>query len=154
MQTMFRRKTSTDMGHVYADIELINVEDLLQSKKNIIGEDEIKKMHLRILVDTGAFMLTINENIQEVLQLPFRERRRAQLADGRVVECDVVGPVEIRFKNRMASGNAMVLKGDAEPLLGVLPLEELDVLIHPAREELIVNPEHPDYAIYKLKSCQ
>jgi clan AA aspartic protease len=151
MQTIARRKTDMNMGHVYADIELINSVDLTLSKRHIIGEDEVKRMNLRLLVDTGAFMLTINESIQEVLQLPFIENRRAQLADGSFVECAVVGPVEIHFKNRIATGSAMVLEGYAEPLLGVLPLEEMDVLIHPAREELIVNPEHPDFAVLKLK---
>ena len=37
----------------------------------------------------------------------------------------------------------MVLPGEAEPLLGAIPLEEMDALIHPLRNELIVNPEHP-----------
>ncbi len=36
----------------------------------------------------------------------------------------------------------MVLPGDAEPLLGAIPREEMDVLIHPLRNELMVNPEH------------
>jgi hypothetical protein len=36
----------------------------------------------------------------------------------------------------------MVLLGDAEPLRGAIPLEETDVLVHPLRNELIVNPEH------------
>ncbi len=116
MQIISRRKTDTSMGHVYADIELINSVDLTLSKRHIIGEEEVKRMNLRILVDTGVFMLTINESIQEVLQLPFIEKRRAQLADGRFVECDVVGPVEIHFKNRTATGSAMLLEGDAEPL--------------------------------------
>ena len=65
------------MGHVYADVELINGEDLLLSKRHIIGEDEVKRMPVRILVDTGAFMLTINESIQEQLQIPFMEKKES-----------------------------------------------------------------------------
>ncbi len=79
------------------------------------------------------------------------KKRKAFLADGRIIECDVVAPVELRFKNRRVNCSAMVLPGDAEPLLGVIPLEEMDVLIHPAREELIVNPDHPYFAQLKLK---
>jgi hypothetical protein len=45
----------------------------------------------------------------------------------------------------------MVLPGDAEPLLGAIPMEEMDVLIHPLRNELMVNPEHPYYAQLKVK---
>src|SRR5579871_1851899 len=88
------------MGHVYAEVELINLEDLLLSKRHIIGEDEVKRMKVKVLVDSGAYMLTINETIQEQLQIPMMEKRKAQLADGRILECDVVGPIELRFKNR------------------------------------------------------
>jgi hypothetical protein len=45
----------------------------------------------------------------------------------------------------------MVLPGESEPLLGAIPLEEMDVLIHPLRNELIVNPEHPYFAQLKIK---
>ncbi|MBS1512719.1 MAG: clan AA aspartic protease [Bacteroidetes bacterium] len=139
------------MGLVYADIELINGYDLQSARRKIIGEDEVKRMHVNILVDTGAYYLCINETIQEQLDLQFIEKRKGQLADGSVVEYDVVGPVEIKFKNRRCNVDAMVLKGDAEPLLGAIPLEDMDVLIHPLRQELIVNPEHPYYAQMKLK---
>lgn len=103
------------------------------------------------MVDTGSYMLAINEAIQEQLQLPVVEKKRARLADGSVIECNVVSPVELRFKNRRSVCSALVLPGNTEPLLGAIPLEEMDVLIHPLRQELIVNPEHPDYAQLSLK---
>jgi clan AA aspartic protease len=140
-----------DMGLVYADIELINGEDLALARRNVIGEDEIKRIHVNILVDTGSYMLAINENIKEQLQLPVVETRKAQTATGHIVECEVVAPVELRFKNRSTTCRAIVLPGDAEPLLGAIPLEDMDVLIHPLRQELIVNPEHPYFAQMKMK---
>ncbi|MFN8354060.1 MAG: retropepsin-like aspartic protease [Spirosomataceae bacterium] len=139
------------MGLVYAEVELINGEDLILARRYYIGEDEVKRMHVNILVDTGAYMLCINESIQEQLSLPVREKRKAQLANGSIEEYEVVGPIELRFKNRRCSVDAMVLKGDSEPLLGAIPLEDMDVLIHPLRQELIVNPEHPYFAQMKLK---
>ena len=62
------------MGLVYADIELVNGEDLSFARKNIIGEEEIKRMHIAILVDTGSYKLAINESIQEQLQFPIALR--------------------------------------------------------------------------------
>lgn len=138
-------------GFRYAEIELINGDDLALSRRNIIGEEEIKRMRVSALVGTGSYMLCINENIQEQLQLPIVEQRKAQMADGSIVECDVVAPVELRFKNRETTCRAMVLPGDSEPLLGAIPLEDMDVLIHPLRQELIVNPDHPYFAQMKLK---
>lgn len=139
------------MGLVYAEIKLTNIEDLVLAKRYLIGEDEIKSMTLNMLADSGAYMMAINETIQEQINLPLIEKRKAQMADSSVVEYDVVGPIEVKFKNRTAVCNAFVLPGDSEPLLGAIPIEEMDVLIHPQRQELIVNPEHPNYAQLKMK---
>ena len=139
------------MGLVYADIELINSFDLEMARRHMIGEEEVKRMHVNMLVDTGSYMLAINESIQEQLQFPVVEKKKAQLANGHIVECDVVAPVEVRFKNRRTVCSAMILPGDSEPLLGAIPLEEMDVLIHPLRQELIVNPDHPFFAQLKMK---
>jgi clan AA aspartic protease len=139
------------MGLVYADIELINGEDLGLLRKGFIDMNEVKRIHLNVLVDSGSYMLAINENIQQILQLPVVEKKRAQLANGEIVECDVVAPIEIRFKNRRSTTSAMILPGDAEPLLGAIPMEDMDVLIDPLRQELIVHPDHPLYAQMKMK---
>ena len=140
------------MGLVYADIEIINGTELEMAKRGFIDKEEVKRMYLNILVDTGSYMLAINENIQEILQFPVVESRRAHLANGEVIECKVVSGVELRFKNRRSYCSAMVLPGDSEPLLGAIPLEEMDVIINSARQELLVNPEHPDMAVLKMKT--
>lgn len=139
------------MGLVYADITLINGEDLILAKRHIIGEEEVKQMTINMLADSGAYMMAINETIQAQLQLSVIEKRKAQLANGSVEEYDVVGPIEVKFRNRRCVVDAMVLKGDNEPLLGAIPMEDMDVLIHPLRQELIVNPEHPYFAQLKMK---
>ncbi len=139
------------MGLVYADIELINGEDLVLAKRHFIGEEEVKRMHVNMLVDTGSVYMCINENVQEQLQLNVIEKRKGVLANGEIVEYDVVGPIEVKFKNRRCNVDAMVLPGDNEMLLGAIPLEDMDILIHPYRRELIVNPEHPYFAQMKLK---
>jgi hypothetical protein len=138
------------MGHVYAEIELINGEDLSDARRHRIGEEEVRRMRVTMMADSGAYMMAINENIQAYLNLPFQYQQPFHLADGRIIIRDVVGPVEVRFVNRRALCNAMVLPGDSEPLLGAIPMEAMDVLIHPNRQELIVNPLHPEGAILRL----
>lgn len=138
------------MGAVFADVELINSDDIAFARKFIIGEEEIKRMHVNIRVDTGTDLLCINENIEEQLQFPIVEKRKAQLANGHIVEYDVVSSVELRFKNRRTICSAMILPGAVGPLLGCIPLEDMDVLIHPLRQELIVNPDHPYFAQMKV----
>jgi clan AA aspartic protease len=140
------------MGLVYADIELINADDLAMVRRYKIGEDEVKRMTVKMMVDTGSVYMCINETVREQLDLAVLERRKGQLADGSIVEYDVVGPIEVKFKNRRCVVDAMVLPGDNEMLLGAIPLEDMDILVHPHRQELIVNPEHPYVAQMKIKS--
>lgn len=138
------------MGHIYADIEIINAGDLVSVRRGYMDKDEIRSLGVNVLVDTGSAELAINENIQEIMQLQVLGKRRSVLANGERIMCDVVGPVEVRFKNRRTTCDALVLPGDSEPLLGVIPMESMDVVINPLRQELTVNPEHPDYAVAKL----
>lgn len=139
------------MGLVYAGVELINADDIALMRRNIIGKEDVKRMQINMLVDSGAYMMAINETIQAQLNLNFIEKRKAQMASGEVVEYEVVGPLMVKFANRTATCSAFVLPGDSEPLLGAIPMEEMDVMIHPQRQELIVNPAHPNYAQLKMK---
>lgn len=141
------------MAHVHAEIEIINGGDIELARRGYIDKDEIKRMWIAVLVDSGSFMLAINQNIREQLQLPVVEKRKALLADNTIVECEVVTPVEIRFKNRRSTCSAFVLPGNAEPLLGAILMEDMDVLIHPLRQELIVNPKHPYFVQMSLKKA-
>lgn len=115
------------MGLVYADIELINADDLAMVRRYKIGEDGVKRMTVKMMVDTGSVYMCINETVQEQLGLAILEKRKGQLADGSIVEYDVVGPIEVKFKNRRCVVDAMVLPGDNEMLLGSIPLEDMPV---------------------------
>jgi len=64
-------------GLVYADIELINAGDIALARHHIIGEEDIKRMRVKMLVDSGAYFMAINENIQAQLELPFIDRANA-----------------------------------------------------------------------------
>ena len=77
--------------------------------------------------------------------------QRGQMADGTINEYEVAGPVELRFKNRRTAVNAMVLSGNNEVLLGAIPMEDMDVLIHPLRQELIVNSDPPLFCSNEVK---
>jgi len=52
-------------------------------------------------------------------------------------------------RNRSYITEALVL-GD-EALMGALPLEAMDLLVDPLREQLIVNPAHPNFPVALAK---
>lgn len=139
------------MGLVNVDIELTNGKDIDAFEDGIISESQIRRMVVEMNVDSGAIMLTINEVIQNQLGLRTREVRSCELADGSVVDLPVVWPILVRFGNRTSVASALVLPAKTKPLLGAIPMEEMDVLIDPARNRLIPNPEHPLRPVVALR---
>ena len=139
------------MGLVYAQIKLVNSDDKALHRSGYISKDEIRQMNVTAMVDSGAIMMVINENIKTQLGLASINFQEAQLADGSLVELEIVGPLEVIFENRRSTCDAMVIPGDNEILLGAIPMEQMDVMIHPKENRLIVNPEHPYKAVVKLK---
>jgi len=141
----------TKMGLVYAEIELINTEDLMLHRRRLLAEDKIKRMRIRAMVDSGSYMMVITDDIRQQLDLPLIQEQMFRLADDSEIQGEVVGPVEIHFENRSTTVRAVVLPGAEEPLLGSIPLEDLDVVIDPKQQRLIVNPKSPDIATKYLK---
>jgi clan AA aspartic protease len=139
------------MGLAYADIELINGDDLALNRRGFLPEDEIKRMRVTALVDSGAYMLVVNDHIKQQLDLPVLGETTARLANETEFRAEIVGPVEVRFENRSTIVRALLLHGNAEPLLGVIPMEDMDVVIDPKQQRLIVNPENPNIALTYVK---
>ena len=129
------------MGYVYAEIQLTNEDDLAVNRRGWLAEDEIKRVTCKALVDSGAWDLVINQEVQRRLNLPILGRGTVELADETSLEVDIVGPVEVRFEDRATTVRAVVIPDASEVLLGAFPLEGLDAFIDPKRERLVVNPE-------------
>jgi clan AA aspartic protease len=121
------------MGLVYAKIELSNPKD-----------GKLMPVEVKCLVDTGATYLCIPETIAIQLKLEEAEKREVLLADGSVKAVPYVGPLKISFENRICYVGAMVM--GEQTLLGAIPMEDMDLIVHPKLFKLSVNPAHPNMA--------
>ena len=108
-------------------------------------------IEINALINTGATFMCVTEEI--VLQLGFDitevGRQMVTLADGHQIKVPKIAPIEIAFENRTYVTEAVVLGN--EPLLGVIPLEAMDLIIDPRQQALIVNPQHPNYPVALAK---
>lgn len=138
------------MGLIYAEIEVINTDDIAVAERGFIDKNQVRRQTIKILVDSGAYMLTLPQHIVTQLGLRKLAEQEAELADGTIKLLDIVGPVDLRFENRSTTVRAMVIPS-GEPLLGAIPMEDMDVIIHPLKQELIVNPDNPYIAKKSLK---
>ena len=131
------------MGYVDAEIELTNAGDVEQNYRGLLPENEIRKVTMTALVDTGAWDLVINEEVQQQLNLRVLGKQTVKLADETLLEVEIVGPVAIRFEDRSTIMTAIVLPATSEVLLGAYPLEGLDAFVDPKRQKLLLNPKSP-----------
>ncbi len=131
------------MGLVYEQIELINTGDLELAYRGFLSESSVKRQKVNALVDSGSYMLAINEHVRNQLDLRTLDKQEVVLADGTLKEFEIVGPIDIRFENRATTTRAFVLPGETEVLLGSIPMGDMDVLIDRRQEKLVVNPANP-----------
>ena len=119
------------MGYVYATIELSNPP-----------QPELRPVEVSALADTGALMLCIPEHLVLQLQLEQESVREVTVADGRVMRVPYVGPVRVAYQGRSCFVGALVL--DDAVLLGAVPMEDMDLIVHPARQRLEADPRSPN----------
>jgi len=110
------------------------------------GED----VECHALVDTGAAELALPAEIVERLRLEPLDSVRVYTADGGQHEYRVCGIVELEVNGRTCQVRAIELPRGAEPLIGAVPLEEMDWHVSPQGKNLVPNPKSPDKPLLPL----
>jgi len=124
---------------------LANAHVLLKNPR----KPELATVEVEELADSGAVHLCIPPHIQIQLELEEIDKKEAILADGSRKLVPYVGPIEIRFKNRVGFAGALVM-GD-QALLGAIPMEDMDLVIVPRTRAVDVNPDSPNIATSQAK---
>ena len=124
------------MGFVHAEITLKNAKDIFKAEDGLIKDQEIRQTTVTALVDTGAMSLVINEQLRLQLGLGTQGERQATLADNTKKTVKVADPVKVCWKNRSMTCNPLVVSGDGKILFGAIPLEDMDLIVDPVRQEL------------------
>ena len=119
---------------------LTNAKILLQNPRR----HEVQAVEIQALADTGAIHLCITEQIQMQLKLEQIDCKEVMLADGSKRRVPYVGPIELRYQNRVGFAGALVM--GKQPLLGAIPMEDMDLIVIPGTGEVRVNPDSPELA--------
>ena len=106
---------------------------------------ELAPIEAEALADTGALHLCLPEHIAVQLRLEEYDRKVVVIADGSRRVVPFMGPLEVRFKNRVGLGGALVF--GEQVLLGAIPMEDMDLVVVPRTRLVDVNPESPDMAV-------
>ena len=136
------------MGNVYADITIRNYSDIVMAENGILPEKEVREVFVNTLVDTGAWTLVISEAIREKLGLKVIREEMATLADYSRVPVKIVNTVEVIWKDRQMTCQPIMMPGTNEVLLGAIPLENMDLIVDPKKQEL--TGRHGDIVLMRV----
>jgi clan AA aspartic protease len=139
------------MGTVYAELTLRNEWDVGQAANGFIRDDEIRTVTITAIVDTGSYSLMLDEQTVQRLGLGTTGEKRIRIANGERIVCSVTTPVEINWKDRQSVMSVISVPGLPQNLLGLLPLEDMDLIVHPHKHELV--GAHGDEIEYMAYEC-
>ena len=119
------------MGIIYADLRVSN-----------FSHPELEEITVNALVDAGALDLVIPEHLAIQFRLSDLKQREVHLADGSRKLVRYAGPIKVEMMGRDCVTAAVVM-GD-QVLPGAIPMQAMDVIVHPRTEQVVPNPESPN----------
>jgi clan AA aspartic protease len=125
------------MGMVHAEITLKNARETGELTDGLLKEQDVHKINVQAVVDTGAISLVFSDETCQKLGLKLQGERTARVDNGQRVNCKVTEQVEVHWKNRQTVCQAMVMPGAETILLGAIPLEGMDLMVNPVTQELV-----------------
>jgi clan AA aspartic protease len=139
------------VGEVKVKVDLENYGDREVADRGFLPADQVRRQRVEMVVDSGAVMLVLPQDLVEALGLRTLRKAIVTYADERKEQRDVAGVVSVRVAGRSVETNCVVGPPGSEPLLGQVVLEEADLLIDCPNQRLIPRPESPYLPSLKLK---
>ena len=126
------------MGKVIQKIKLINLFD------------PTKTAEVEAVIDTGATMLVLPQNIVEELGLRKMREAKVRYADNETKLKSIYGVVTVEIEGRAGEFNVLAEAEGSQPLVGQIVLEQLDLVVDPATRQVIPNPRSPEMPMVEI----
>ena len=123
------------MGYIYVDAVFYNPIDYTEFVLGKRRLEDVKKISLRALVDTGATFPTLPEDVVEKLSLPMYEEAEAETATGK--EKVRLALAIIQIEDRTAASYIIIRPRGTTPLIGVVALEQVGYRVDPVTGKLV-----------------
>lgn len=139
------------MGEVKVPLRVENALDRERFLVHEIEEDQIRSVEVQALVDTGATLLALPQEVIERLGLRIRGQVIVTYADERKEERPRAGIVTACVGDRDTDVDCVVGPPNSEPLVGQIVLEAMDLLVDCVHQRLVPRPESPFLPLLKMK---
>ena len=136
------------MGEISVDFELENPIDRGILERGLGEQSSVRRTRVQGIVNTGAIMLVLPQNVVERLGLQIQATVVVRDADDRREERPMAGPVTVRIGDRSTRTDCVVGPPLSEVLIGQVILEALDLIADSTNRTL--TPRTPDYPLLNL----
>jgi predicted aspartyl protease len=141
--------TEKKMGRFSVDVELTNDEDLVRSEAGLISAEQVRRVSIRGVVDSGATRLVIPASIAQQLGLKTAGSAGVRYADGRIASRSIVERIRLTYGGRSSVFNAIVVPDRESALIGAIVLEDLDFVVDCTSQRLV--PRDPKQIISEIE---
>lgn len=137
------------MGRVEVDVELVNNNDLVRFQAGDIPAEQVRRLPVHGLVDTGASRLVLPKSVAERLGLQMNGTVAVRYADGRRRKRPLAMGINLTLAGRSSVFSAVVEPRRDSALIGAIVLEELDLIPDCTRQALV--PRDPERIISEIE---
>jgi predicted aspartyl protease len=137
------------MGRFSVEVELANNDDLVRAYSGDIPSDQVRRLRIRGVVDSGATRLVLPRKAVDALGLRKSGEVGVRYADGRESNRDLVGGVQLTWGDRGSVFNAVVEPDRDTALIGAIVMEDLDLIVDCIAQTL--RPRDPRQIISEVE---
>jgi len=124
------------LGHIYVKAMIFNAIDYVRYLGGELRLEDVRKVEVEALVDSGATFPALPEDIVSKLGLPKIGEHVAETAEG-VRKIELMGMVIIMIENRVAGTPVIKRPKGTTPLIGVVALEQMGFRVDPVTGKLV-----------------
>ncbi len=112
------------MGRFSVEVELANNKDRFRADEGLILPDQVRRIGVRGVVDSGATRLVISRVIAQQLGLEVSGTAKVRYADGHTAEREIAKNIYLAYGGRESVFNAIVEPDRESILIGAIVLED------------------------------
>ena len=139
----------TNVGRVIVDVEVANFGDIELMHRGMLRADQVRRLIIQGIVDSGAAMLVLPQSVVKKLGLRLSGEITVTYFDGRRAQRSEARGAMVKLLGREDTFSAMVEPKRKTALIGAIVLEALDLLIDCKQTKLI--PRDPRGPIYEIE---
>lgn len=126
------------MGKV---IERIGVTNVFEPERTV---------EIEAVIDTGATMLVLPQDVIDKLNLRKMREVKVRYANNKTEVKSVYGVVTVEVCGRAGEFDVLAEPKGAQPLVGQIILEQLDLVVDPSTKRVMPNPRSPEMPMMEV----